>query len=272
MPMEPDVQVDPGWLAEHLDDPAVRPVEVDVSAAAYDQGHIPGAVLWDAYQDLRHPDYTPIDPDELDVVLSRSGMTRDTTVVFYGYAPYLGYWLMDRHGHERIRVMDGPRERWEGAGHPWSTDVPEPDSSSYERRGEKPELVVGRQEVREMIGDPKTLLLDVRSEEEFIGERFWPSGATEGAGRPGHIPGAVHVPVDLAREEDGSLADGEDLRRACEELGVESGRRVVTYCTIGNRASQVAFALKHLLGYPDMAVYYGSWSEWGSQPDTPVET
>jgi thiosulfate/3-mercaptopyruvate sulfurtransferase len=125
--------------------------------------------------------------------------------------------------------------------------------------------------VRELIEDPQTVLIDARSNEEFIGERFWPSGA-ESVGRAGHIPGAVHAPVDLAGREDGSLADGEDLRRACERLGVEPGRRVVLYCTIGNRASQVAFALKHLLGYPDVAVYYGSWSEWGSLPHTPVET
>jgi thiosulfate/3-mercaptopyruvate sulfurtransferase len=122
--MGPDIRVDPGWLAGHLDDPAVRVVEVDVSAAAYDEGHIPGAALWDADQDLRHPDYTPIDPDELDAVLSRSGVTPESTVFFYGYGPYLGFWPMDRHGHERIRVMDGPRERWEAAGPPWSTGAP----------------------------------------------------------------------------------------------------------------------------------------------------
>ena len=159
---------------------------------------------------------------------------------------------MDRHGHERIRVMEGPRERWEDARHAWSAEVPEPESSPYERQGEKPELVVGLEEVREMIGDPETVLVDVRSKEEFSGERFWPSGASEGAGRPGRLPGAVHVPVELAREQDGSLADGEALRRACEERGVEPGRRVVVYCTIGNRASQVGFALKHQLGYPDV--------------------
>ena len=270
--MKPGVQVDPDWVAGHLDDPAVRVVEVDVSAGAYDEGHIPGAVLWDAYRDLRHPDYTPIDPDGFDAVLSRSGITPESTVAFYGYAPYLGFWLMDRHGHERIRLMDGPRHRWEGAGHPWSTEVPEPESSSYERLGEKPELVVWRQEVQEMIGDRGTVILDVRAKEEFSGERFWPSGATEGAGRPGHIPGAVNVPVDLARREDGSLADGQELRRACEDLGLEPDQRVVVYCTIGNRASLVAFALKEQLGYREVAVYYGSWSEWGSLPDTPVET
>jgi thiosulfate/3-mercaptopyruvate sulfurtransferase len=270
--MESDVVIDPAWLAARLDDPAVRPVEVDVSAAAYDEGHIPGAILWDAYKDLRHPDYAPIDPDELDAVLSRSGITPESTVVFYGYAPYLGYWLMRRHGHERIRVIGGGREVWEAGGLPWSTEDPATEPSSYVRPSENPGVVVSRQEVEEMIGDPGTVLMDVRSEEEFAGERFWPSGATEGAGRSGHIPGAVHVPVDLVRQEDGSLADGEELRRVCEALGLERGRRVVTYCTIGNRASVVAFALNQLLGYPEVAVYYGSWSEWGSRSDTPVET
>lgn len=122
-----------------------------------------------------------------------------------------------------------------------------------------------------MLGDDDTSLVDVRSNEEFAGERFWPSGATEGAGRAGRLPGAVHIPVELAQLEDGSLADGEVLRRECERLGVNPDQKVVTYCTIGNRASLVAFALKYLLGYPDVSVYYGSWSEWGSMPDTPVE-
>jgi thiosulfate/3-mercaptopyruvate sulfurtransferase len=269
--MESDLQVDPGWVAEHLDDPSVRVVEVDVSSGSYDKGHIPGAVLWDAYRDLRHSDYTPIDPDEFDAVLSKSGITPETTVVFYGYAPYLGFWLTARHGHEQIRLMEGPRERWEDAGHPWSTEVRGPESSSYERVGEKPELVVGRQEMEAMIGDRGTVIVDVRAKEEFSGERFWPSGATEGAGRPGHMPGGVHVPVDLARREDGSLADGKELGRACEDLGLGPGQRVVVYCTIGNRASLVAFALKEQLGYRDVAVYYGSWPEWGSLPDTPIE-
>jgi thiosulfate/3-mercaptopyruvate sulfurtransferase len=132
-------------------------------------------------------------------------------------------------------------------------------------------LVVRWQELQEMIGDRGTAILDVRAKEEFSGERFWPSGATEGAGRAGRIPGAVHLPVDLARREDGSLADGRQLLRACEDLGLEPGQRVVTYCTIGNRASVVAFALREQLGYGEVAVYYGSWSEWGSRPDTPVE-
>jgi thiosulfate/3-mercaptopyruvate sulfurtransferase len=270
--MKHDAWVDPGWIAEHLDDPAVRVVEVDVSAAAYDAGHIPSAVLWDAYKDLRHPDYTPVDSEQLDAVLGRSGITPDTTVVFYGYAPYLGYWLLSRDGHKQVRVLDGPRERWEAAGNAWSTDAPEPSMGSYARGREQPRLTVSRKELEEAIGDAESVILDVRSREEFSGERFWPSGATEDVGRAGHVPGAVHVPVDVVRTDGATAADSEELRGTYLDAGVVPERRVIAYCTIGNRASQVAFVLKHILGYPDVAVYYGSWSEWGSLPDTPVET
>ena len=198
----------------------------------------PGAILWNAYQDLRHPDYTPIDSDELDSLLSRTGVTPETTVVLYGYAPVLGYWLLDWHGHERIRVMAGPRERWESAGHSWSTEVPEPRSTAYERKGDKPDLVVTGDQVRKLMRVPDAVILDVRSPEEFSGERFWPSGATEDVGRAGHVPGAIHVPVDVLEEDDGTPADTEKLRRLYEGQGVVPQRRVVAYCTIGNRAAR----------------------------------
>src|SRR5882757_8774772 len=129
--MEDTVLVDADWVAAHLDDPDVRVVEVDVSSAAYDEGHIPGAILWDAYKDLRHPDFSPIDKAEFEAVLARTALTPDTTVVFYGYAPVLGYWLLSRHGHERTKVLDGPRERWAEEGREWSTEVPEPGATSY---------------------------------------------------------------------------------------------------------------------------------------------
>ena len=122
------------------------------------------------------------------------------------------------------------------------------------------------------IGDESQLVLDVRAEREYDGEFFWPSGATEDVGRAGHVPGAVSVPIGLLRAEDGTLRSADDLRGVFERAGVTKGKALITYCTIGNRASEAWFALKYLLDYPDVRVYYGSWVEWGKATETPIET
>ena len=121
----PDVTVDVRWLVSHRGDPAIRIVEVDVSRGAYDQGHIPGAILWDAYTDLRDSDYRPVPTRELQRLLSRSGITPDTTVVVYGYAAALGFWLMKAHGHRDVRRLVGPRDQWIEAGERWTSEVPQ---------------------------------------------------------------------------------------------------------------------------------------------------
>jgi thiosulfate/3-mercaptopyruvate sulfurtransferase len=264
--------VDPEWIVEHLEDPDVRLVEVDVSPAAYAAGHIPGAVLWNAYTDLRHPDYTPIEAAELEALLSRSGISPRSRIVFYGYGAYLGFWLMKCHRHDRALLMDGPRERWERAGHQWSAEPTLTTASSYALPAADPGLIASRHVVEERISQPDATLVDVRSEAEFAGRCFWPSGATESAGRTGHIPGALHIPSELLRDEHGALRAPEQLRALLEASGIGPDHRVLTYCTIGNRASQVWFALKYVLGYHDVGVYYGSWVEWGKLANTPIET
>jgi thiosulfate/3-mercaptopyruvate sulfurtransferase len=267
-----DVFADPAWLAEHLDDPHVRVVEVDVSRAKYDQGHIPGAILWNAYADLHYADYSPVERSEFAELLSRSGLAPSDTVVFYGYGPYLGFWLMKAYGHERALVLDGTRESWQQAGLPWTTARPDPVPSTYTLPTGEARQLMELHALQGALGSGNPLILDVRSQAEFVGERFWPSGATEGAGRPGHIPGAVHLPIDLLHTADGAFKSAEELRQLFLDRGVVPERSVVTYCTIGARASEAALVLRYLLGYPDVRVYDGSWAQWGTRTETPIET
>jgi thiosulfate/3-mercaptopyruvate sulfurtransferase len=265
-----DAAIDVAWIRAHVGDPGVRLVEVGVSRAAYEQGHIPGAILWNTYADLRDPAYTPLPLTELQRLISRSAITPETTVVFYGYAAPLGFWLMKAIGQRDVRLLPGQRDLWLEGGGRWSTEVPRLAESPYPALSVDPAIFASREAVEAAIDDPDQLILDVRAETEYTGEHFWPSGAAEDAGRTGHIPGAVNVPIDSLRAEDGSPRSAEELRRTFEAAGVTKDTAMITYCTIGNRASEAWFDLKYTLGYPDVRVYYDSWAVWGKRHDTPI--
>jgi len=263
--------VDAEWIADHFEDPKVRLIEVDVSPATYERGHIPGAALWNAYGDLRGESYQPVERAELEKLISRSGIEEDTMLVFYGYGAALGFWLMKAHGHSGVRMLAGPREQWSEAGGVWSTEASAGEPSSYRLADPSAQLLATRREVEAAIDDPQQILLDTRSELEFNGERFWPSGASEDVGRAGHLPGAVNVPIHQFVSDGGAFREPGEIRAALAESGISPQQTVIAYCTIGNRASQAWFALSHLLGFPDVLVYYPSWVEWGRRTDTPIE-
>lgn len=265
------VLIDPGWLAAHLNDADLRVVEVDVSPAAYDSWHIDGAVLWNVYADLKGAAYQPVDAATVERLVARSGIGPESTVVFYGYAPALALWLMELYGHADVRILDCSRDSWRASGYPWSTARSEPPARDYRISDENHRIRADRAAALRAIGEPGITLVDVRSSAEYRGDCFWPSGGMEHGGRAGHMPSAIHQPIDGLHDSDGSFRSAAELRSIFSPAVVDSEDELITYCTIGGRAATAWFVLTHLLGRDRVRVYDGSWADWGRAAGTPVE-
>ncbi|MFI5041687.1 MAG: sulfurtransferase [Acidimicrobiales bacterium] len=263
--------VTPEWLAAHLSDPDLRVVEVDVSPVAYDEWHVDGAVLWNVYQDLKDADYRPVAAAAVERLFVRSAIRPDSTVVFYGYAPAMGLWLMNLYGHADARILDCSRDTWRADGHPWSNAATSSAGGDYRLDNEDERIRADRTAVQAAISDPGTTLVDVRTSAEYQGERFWPSGGLEPNGRAGHVPSAVHQPLEGIYDERGAFRPAADLRRLFPSIDLDADTELITYCTIGGRAATAWFVLTHLLGRDGVVVYDGSWAEWGRLTGSPVE-
>jgi thiosulfate/3-mercaptopyruvate sulfurtransferase len=272
----PDALVSTEWLAEHLDEPGYRLIEVDVNPAAYESGHIPGAVGWDWKRDLQDPTVRDLASREaVAKKLGESGVTPDTTILLYGdnnnwFAAY-AYWVLKYYGHDKVKLVDGGRVKWEVEKRPYTTDVPNVQPTNYQFPNEPNEnLRAYRDHVAERLGQAG--LVDVRSPAEFSGQLLAPENLPqEGAQRGGHIPSAVNVPWATAVKEDGSFKDAGDLRTIYGGKGITADHEVIAYCRIGERSAHTWFVLRELLGYPDVRNYDGSWTEWGSAIKAPIE-
>ena len=274
----PEVLVSTQWVEDHLQDSDVRIVESNEDPLVYPSGHIPGAVEIDWTRDLNDPlrrDY--IEAVEFATLASQMGISPGTTVVFYGdknnwWAAY-AYWVFQLFGHAKARLMDGGRLKWEQEGRPLTREVPVVGSREYPTvPRDDSSIRAFRQQVLEHVQAGKALV-DVRSPEEFSGDRLhMPDYPNEGALRGGHIPGAKSVPWARAVNEDGTFKTAEELRGIyVEEQGLSPEEAVVAYCRIGERSSHTWFVLTHLLGFQNVRNYDGSWTEWGNLVGVPVE-
>jgi thiosulfate/3-mercaptopyruvate sulfurtransferase len=272
----PGALVDTEWLAEHLDDPKVRIVEVDEDTTAYEKGHIRNAVGWDWSTDLHDTLRREfVDQEGLAQLFQKAGVDDDTTVVLYGgnnnwFAAY-AYWLFRYLGANRVKLLNGGRKKWELEGRELTREVPGFSPTGISIDGPVQEdLRAFRDEVLEKIGAAR--LVDVRSPEEYRGEKLAPDHLPqEQAQVPGHIPGAANVPWATAANEDGTFKSADELRQIYEEAGVLNGEEIIAYCRIGERSSHTWFALNELLGVERVKNYDGSWTEYGSLVGVPIE-
>jgi thiosulfate/3-mercaptopyruvate sulfurtransferase len=275
---KPDALVSTDWVAQHLNDPNIRLVESNEDVLLYDTGHIPGAVNIDWHADLNDPlqrDY--INPQEFAKVLSRNGISPDTTVVFYGdknnwWATY-AFWVFQLFGHTNAKIMNGGRMKWLAEGRELSKERPSYAASNYPvPTRDDSKIRAFRDDVlkHQAAGKP---LVDVRSPGEYRGELLHMADyPQEGAMRGGHVPGARSVPWARAANPDGTFKSADDLRAIYEgEQGLKSGDDIIAYCRIGERSSHSWFVLTYLLGYPNVRNYDGSWTEWGNSVRVPIE-
>jgi len=264
------------WVAQHLNDPGLRLVEVDVDTKAYGEGHVPNAVGWAWDTQLCDTVRRDIIPQAtFEELMARSGISNTTTVILYGdnnnwFAAW-ALWQLKVYGHKDVRLMDGGRKKWIAEGRELSTDAPKVSPATYKAQEPDTSIRAFLAEVMKASSSRTAQLVDVRSPQEFTGEILAPPGLPETCQRGGHIPGAKNIPWGRACNEDGTFKNAEELRTLYGTAGIRGDLPVIAYCRIGERSSHTWFVLKHLLGYPNVKNYDGSWTEWGNLVAAPVE-
>ncbi len=272
-----DVLVDTDWVQQHLTDDSIRIVEVDENPALYAEAHIPGAIGFDWKKDLQDPvkrDF--LGPEEFGRLFGGRGISNDHTVVLYGdrnnwFAAYT-YWYLKYYGHDNVKLMNGPREKWISEGRPTSTELPSFEATTFNAQPGDDSIRARREEVLAKL-ESDTALVDVRAPAEYSGELIAMAGyEQEGAQRAGHIPGAASVPWAQAVKEDGTFKSADELRELYTNKGVVNGDKpIIAYCRIGERSAHTWFVLHELLGQGDVKNYDGSWTEWGNLVNVPIE-
>ncbi|MDQ0378368.1 sulfurtransferase [Amycolatopsis thermophila] len=271
-----DVLVTTQWAEENLNTPGVVFAEVDEDTTAYDGGHIPGAVKIDWKTELQDPvrrDF--VDKAGFEALLSEKGIANDDLVVLYGgnnnwFAAY-AYWYFKLYGHDKVKLLDGGRKKWELDGRELTSDEVKRERTNYVAKEPDTSIRAFRDEVVDAIGTKN--LVDVRSPDEFTGKLLAPAHLPqESAQRGGHIPTALNVPWAKTANEDGTFKTAEELKELYAEAGLDTGKATIAYCRIGERSSHTWFALHELIGLEDVKNYDGSWTEYGSLVGVPIET
>ncbi len=273
--------VSAAWLADNIDDPNLRVIAIGSSKddSLYTAGHVPGAIWLNWKTACWHEtDRQFVTPEAMAALFGRLGIDPGSKIVLYGepiqYGSY-AYWAFTMAGHQNLRLLDGGRKKWSADGYPISQDIPRHSATRYPVSTGDQSMRVGRRDVRNHIGEPQRLLLDVRSAEEYSGERVieYAAGFDHGAERGGHIPGAQNIYYREFLNEDDTIKSADEIRASLKKAGIDpfAYDEVVCYCRLSHRATMAWIALSRVLGHPNVKIYDGSWTEWGSIVGFPIE-
>jgi thiosulfate/3-mercaptopyruvate sulfurtransferase len=271
--------ITPDQLLDRLDHADVAILEITSgNSDDYRRCHIPGAA-WANWQDLLWDDLARQfrSPDQLAERLGALGIGADAELIVYGAPVQFGtyaYWALRLAGQRNVAVLDGGKHRWLELGLPITSVLP--DLAAQPPRphsGTDPAIRANREVVRAAIGDEGIRILDVRTPEEYRGERVSPSGSLidTGAQRAGHVPGARNIYFRSFLNDDDTFRSATEIRALLDRHGVSEADEVIAYCRLSHRASAAWFAMTEIAGRPSVRVYDGSWTEWGSIVGVPIE-
>lgn len=274
--------VDTDWLASQLDNPSVRIVDatwtlptVDRTGVEdYNAGHIPGAVFWDIDAIADPASSLPhMMPDEVTFErhMKALGIASDHHVIVYDNVSMMTsarvWWTLRAFGHRRVSLLDGGSVKWRAEGRDLTTDAAQIPDVSF-KACFNPAMIRSLDDLRGNLDTGSEQVLDARSAGRFTAIDPEPRPECRG----GHIPGSFNLPFNtLIDPETATIRPAAELSESLAASGIDTARPVVTTCGSGITACVLALAM-HLTGKDDVAIYDGSWTEWGSRTDTPVET
>lgn len=266
------------WVSDNLTNNDIKILEVDYDVEnAYKEGHITNAHMVWWKRDINDPATRDIiNKKQFEDLMSRLGVNKNDELILYGdfnnWFAAFAFWVFKYFGHEKIRIMNGGRKKWEAEGRPYTKEEPPTNPSKYVASAPDEGIRAYLDDVKRSLKKQEVGLVDVRSNKEFKGEiTAPPEYPMEHAQRGGHIPGARNIPWAQALNEDGTFKTADELEKLYADNNISPDKHIICYCRIGERSSHTWFVLKYLLGYPSVKNYDGSWTEWGNMIGNPIE-